>query len=855
MYNISKGGRIMDNYQTGKQIPITLPQICAPRSELMSTFDFAAAKQYIFVEAPAGYGKTVSTILWLNKMRSKIIWLSLDKYDNTLVLFYRLFLGSILTALSLADDMIKEIRTNEFNSMPVECSIDLLSRIEFYDEKYILVLDDFHLITNQEIIKSLPYVLKRIPTLVTVIILSRSSLPESFSHLLEQEKLSIIKDNELAMTVEEIRKHFASYGKVLTENEAEVVQDLTSGWIIALNTLIMSNIPDITVKYWSQPINSYMEKHIWNKLDKEMQSFLLKTSIPDKFTVELCVLLTGNANSKEILDYFINENINLSIAGMEYSYHNLFLEFLRDKLNESGLDIFSLYKIASNYFIEHGEFITATKYAIKSRDYAIINQAIQKTIDFATPHLKEYLELNKIINSFGITDDMYFHVPGLQIANLFSLYLQGKAKPLFFYLDEFYNIMPVLSGQDAIIIQTAVTRLMLDPRIKLSQFDLFTTQMSPLFNNKFDRRVVTITFQMPFLHRSVRDFCDLTNKEISKNIKLIFDNIFKNEMQCLYLGILSGLLMEQNKLSEALELALSAKSNINENVSPEVALGVYICLSDINLLCGNKAMYEEIVKKTKEYIIEKNAQYLLNNFSAYTVRNMLFDGDKKSAQKWLNNYYVNENTLTEFYRLYQNLTTARAFIVLNKYESAMKALSLIRQLGVDYNRTLDIAEVDVLLSIVEWINGNKKEAQNRLCNVLAAMEGYGFIRVIANEGKAILPVLSSVVRKIEKGDHISEKLYRFIKDVYLTTIEQSKKFKGITIHHTELTTLKLSAKQRQVLELLAKGYKNAEITKITGLSLNTIRTHTRTLYQKLEVNNASEAVAKAKQLGIEVPQQ
>lgn len=87
MYNISKGDENMDNYQTGKQIPITLPQICAPRSELMSTFDFAAAKQYIFVEAPAGYGKTVSTILWLNKMRSKTIWISLDKYDNTLVLF------------------------------------------------------------------------------------------------------------------------------------------------------------------------------------------------------------------------------------------------------------------------------------------------------------------------------------------------------------------------------------------------------------------------------------------------------------------------------------------------------------------------------------------------------------------------------------------------------------------------------------------------------------------------------------------------------------------------------------------------------------------------------------------------
>jgi LuxR family maltose regulon positive regulatory protein len=52
------------------------------------------------------------------------------------------------------------------------------------------------------------------------------------------------------------------------------------------------------------------------------------------------------------------------------------------------------------------------------------------------------------------------------------------------------------------------------------------------------------------------------------------------------------------------------------------------------------------------------------------------------------------------------------------------------------------------------------------------------------------------------------------------------------------------------LELLAQGYKNAEIVAITGLSLNTIRTHTKIVYQKLEVNNAMDAIVRAKQLGM-----
>ncbi|HWQ29619.1 MAG TPA: LuxR C-terminal-related transcriptional regulator [Negativicutes bacterium] len=87
------------------------------------------------------------------------------------------------------------------------------------------------------------------------------------------------------------------------------------------------------------------------------------------------------------------------------------------------------------------------------------------------------------------------------------------------------------------------------------------------------------------------------------------------------------------------------------------------------------------------------------------------------------------------------------------------------------------------------------------------------------------------------------------KGSYIIAYEQSKHFRGST-HHAEVTAVKLSAKQKHILELLAKGHKNTEIVAITGLSLNTIRTHTKAVYQKLEVNNAMDAILRAKDLGI-----
>ena len=128
------------------------------------------------------------------------------------------------------------------------------------------------------------------------------------------------------------------------------------------------------------------------------------------------------------------------------------------------------------------------------------------------------------------------------------------------------------------------------------------------------------------------------------------------------------------------------------------------------------------------------------------------------------------------------------------------------------------------------------------------MYQYCFIRVVANEGKSVLPILSAVLKRLEKDS--SDGFNKFTKEIYYAAYDQSKHLKGITYNNEKNMTIQLSPRQKRVLELLSKGYKNAEIVKETGLSLNTIRTHTKLAYQKLEVNNSLDAVARAKELGI-----
>lgn len=860
-------------FQTAKQTPVSLPEICAPRTGLMGIFDNAAARaRYIYVHSPAGYGKTISTLLWLKKTNQRIIWITLDDYDNTPVIFYRFFCMSILSAIPHDEEVYQEIKSPAFTAAPVEGTIDLISRLSYEDCKYALVFDDFHLITNEEIKKSLPFVIKRLPVTVTTIVLSRNNLPDSAISLYSHNTISLIGIKELILDSDEIRKHFASYGRFITKEEAKNIYEYTGGWIIALNAMAMSGSFDVTNESQALSFNSFIEKNIWSKLDETLREFLMKTSIPDKFSLELCEYLTESDQCKETLDELISGNISMSIDAEDYCYHSLLLEFLRTKLSQSSIDIKLLNKKVAEFYLKKGDFLTAKRYAVISGDINIIMQTVRSFYELTSFPLDEYIEFHKLYKLHIIPDAICDRMPLLYIPRIFLAYANGDVETTNYLFDRLYPLLPAAAQTNPESMEHFNGLIMLDCRIMLSEFSSRFNQLPTITHEYKKVQSPTFTYQLPFLHRCVRDFYELVDSQVSLNVAAISSKIIKQNVTIMFKGAEAGLLLEKNKLHEALDIALSLKNTIEDTVSqdtdawasskhslrpvqqslrpaPEFVYALYVLLSEIYLLLNQRDHYESTLKEVKEYIFATSSQYLLKNLTAYETKAAISNGEKAAAEDWLKNYYVNEYSFREFYKIYRNFTTARAYILLMQTDKAWDALNKLRILSESYDRLLDSAEADVLLSIVEWITGKKKEAQNRLLGVLLITQKYGFVRVIANEGKAVLPILSSVIKKIEKDNELSTQLHRFAKEVYILSYEHSKHFKGIT-HKSVAVSLKLSSQQKRILELLAKGHKNAEIVDITGLSLNTIRTHTKVVYQKLEVNSAKDAILRAKQLGI-----
>jgi LuxR family maltose regulon positive regulatory protein len=740
------------------------------------------------------------------------------------------------------DSLVRLVNDSAFGASPVEYTIEVLTRLSFGDSRYVLVFDDFHFITSEEIAKSLLYVIKRLPLSVTILILSRGELPRPFSPLNESGKIAFIGASELAFTSDEIHRHFASFGRFITVKEAEELFILTEGWAIAVGALALGGGMIADEKLKGGLLDQYIETQVWEKFDEELRHFLMQTSIVDEFSAELVERITENSKAGQILDILFGSSLFISRQNGVYRYHHLFLDFLRTQAAK-GEKQNTLNQRVADYYLEHEDYFNALRYFAKSGDSKGLSAALYGFLKHCG---QSESEISKLYFINRLPDDVLDENPFLYISCAYGAFLLGEAKSMFFYLDRIYDRLHGILREHTVFFEGILILVTLDPRYSFAeQAAKFGAGLK--IGKGLPRSLKSLNHNLPYFHRTFRDFSHYgLNMEVGfDEFRLIFYELLGNDYEIIESGVRSGLLYEKNLLKEAAAL-------INPNPDTDSAELKFLSKmhrASYALAMGKEEDSARYRAEIRALIDRENLLHLLPVFSAYETKIELLKGNRKAAAAWLDNYFVIEDQRPELNKIFLHFTTVRAYIVLGEVEKARKMCEKLKRLAADFSRFLDEAEATVLLVVLMWLIGERQEAAILLQKTLADMEPYYFIRIFADEGKPILPVLKKLLKQSEKKSDPNMPGYKYLQVVYLAAYEQSKRYKGMA-SAAELRPVKLSRQQKYVLELLAKGYKNAEIVKLTGLSINTIRVHTKVAYQKLEVNNAMDAVLRARELGL-----
>ncbi|TNG93641.1 HTH-type transcriptional regulator MalT [Pasteurellaceae bacterium USgator11] len=350
------------------------------RSRLLAVLEQAAQYPLVLINAPAGYGKTTLLSQWAENQQN-LGWYSLDESDNE----SERFIAYFRAALARATHQENCTATNPAQTNFLAALSQLLVESNRFKPHFFVVIDDYHLIDNNEIHEGLKFWIKNQPQNMTLILISRSMPPLNLANLRVQELLLELDITQLPFTHDESRQFFQGRidpepeQEALSEQEIHRLCDQVEGWPTALQlvnlyarqhqTSLHEAAKSIT-KINSNHISEYLNDEVFHNLDADTRLFLLRCSLLRSMNEFLVEKITGLPDSRLRLDNLVKQGlfvypINIDQQEQWWRFHPLFASFLTHSRELTLPELQRLHQQAADAWLEIGYGTEALYHAMQ----------------------------------------------------------------------------------------------------------------------------------------------------------------------------------------------------------------------------------------------------------------------------------------------------------------------------------------------------------------------------------------------------------------------------------------------------------------------------------------------------------
>ena len=376
------------------------PLIARPR--LTTLLEEGLRRKLTLISAPAGFGKTTLVSAWVQSLPQefpeapRVAWVTLDEGDNEPVLFWT----SSLTALDrqqpdMCAPLLTYLHTQLAATQPLRYVLQaLINTLASRTEQFLLVLDDYHVITEPEVHTSLTYLVEHLPPQLHLVLATRADPPLPLSLLRARGEALEIRTNQLRCAPEEVMAFFKEVmGLELPEDIIGEVTARTEGWLVGLQLLGLSlrehtSPADLVgeVSGNQRYILEYLLEEVLRRQPPHVQSFLLRTSILERLSASLCDAVLEQEHSQEQLESL--ERANVFVVPLDgqrrwYRYHALFAEALRSRLEQTEGEVMPILHVrASRWYAGQGYPAEAIRHAISAGEWALAADVIEQAYAF-----------------------------------------------------------------------------------------------------------------------------------------------------------------------------------------------------------------------------------------------------------------------------------------------------------------------------------------------------------------------------------------------------------------------------------------------------------------------------------------
>jgi LuxR family transcriptional regulator, maltose regulon positive regulatory protein len=350
------------------------------RPRLRERLGSGLAEPVTLVCAPAGSGKTALVASVAASLREPVAWVSLEPEDDKP---HRLW-NTVLEAIERAGAAPQDSALAAL-AAPVPESRDafmprLVNALAALPHPLVLVLDDVHVVRSRECVAQLSFLLLHAPDRLRLVLVARADPALPLHVLRVSGRMVEVRAADLAFTPEETDEVLRAHGVGLTEAQLLVLHARTEGWAAGLRlaalTLQGHDDPDRFLADFAgddRVVGDYLLAEVLDRQPPRLRAFCLRTAVVDRVSGSLADALTGQGHGADTLVEL--ERTNGFVIGLDgrrewFRYHRLFGRLLRSRAERELADeVEELHARAARWLAEHGAAAEALPHAVAAREW------------------------------------------------------------------------------------------------------------------------------------------------------------------------------------------------------------------------------------------------------------------------------------------------------------------------------------------------------------------------------------------------------------------------------------------------------------------------------------------------------
>jgi LuxR family maltose regulon positive regulatory protein len=350
------------------------------RRRLFDRLSSAGPGEVVVLCAPAGSGKTALLRSWVESdaPAGPVAWVSVDRGERDAQRFWLAMVDALATAAGAEGRVEWVAATPAFAGEAVV--EQLLSDLRALGGPVVLVIDDLHELRSSEALRLLERFLAGLPATLRIVLATREDPGLGLHRLRLAGALTDVRDSDLRFSLEETRGLLEASGIALSDEGSARLWERTEGWAAGLRLAAISLAghpdPERFVAEFSgseRTVAGYLLAEVLERQPPDVRELLLRTSVLERINGPLADALTGRVGSEAILQDLQDANafvVALDAGRCWFRYHHLLADLLQLELRRRSPEVIeSLHRAAAAWFEAHGDAVRAIRHSQSAGDW------------------------------------------------------------------------------------------------------------------------------------------------------------------------------------------------------------------------------------------------------------------------------------------------------------------------------------------------------------------------------------------------------------------------------------------------------------------------------------------------------